>query len=189
MRYIVNNNYEDISLDGILEYMYDTEIFVHTEFSWDKFYEKSEKYLADYLLKDHNDVCLSDEAGHIPNINDELIKNNTDKSIVQLFEFDKLKHEFGIDLDEYMTENLSYEKKKNKLSDERTNTIRKMYDYNATEAKSSMVPSTKEEIGNWYIVGFPKIEDLERVFNIEDVYDLDIDYKIEVADIDKKYRW
>lgn len=53
MRYIVNNN-EDISLDEILEYMHDTGIFAHTEISWDKFYEKPEKYLAEYFLKDHN---------------------------------------------------------------------------------------------------------------------------------------
>ena len=139
-RYIVPME-DDMPLDDILEEMFCLGLFVHTSFNWDNLYEKPEDFLSDYLLEDHNDVCLVDEVGYIPYINDESI--NSKKSIIQLFQVKKLKHDLSVDLDEYVIDN---------LSDARAKVIREMYDYQGTHQRKVFVPNTKEEIYNWYIV-------------------------------------
>lgn len=178
-RYIVPME-DDTPLDDILEEMYDLGIFVHTPFNWDDLYEKPEDFLSNYLLEDHNDVCLVDEIGYIPYIDNESI--NSKKSIIQLFQFEKLKQDLSVDLDEYVIDNLTYEERKNNLSDARAKVIREMYDYKGNNSRKAFVPNTKEEIYNWYIVGFESLDKLEEMFNLADLYDAESAYKIYVED-------
>ena len=70
----------------------------------------------------------------------------------------------------------------------REEVIRKMYQYKAEEDDMAIVPDTLEVIDNWYVFGFDTVENLEKVFDIEDVYDMDIDVKFYPKDmyIEKK---
>jgi len=60
----------------------------------------------------------------------------------------------------------------------RAEAIKSMYQYHATEEEQTIIPETFELIDNWYVEGFPSIEKLEAVFDVEDVYDMDIDFKV-----------
>jgi acyl carrier protein len=60
----------------------------------------------------------------------------------------------------------------------REEAIKSMYQYKATEDDQTVVPHTFELIDNWYIEGWDSIEKLEAIFNVEDLYDMDIDLKI-----------
>ena len=54
------------------------------------------------------------------------------------------------------------------------------YLYNA-EGRQLGIPSDKDSfeiIDNWYIDGFDSIEKLEAMFDVEDLYDMDIELKI-----------
>ena len=61
--------------------------------------------------------------------------------------------------------------------------IKSMYNYKGTEENQNIVLGTFEIIDNWYIDGFESIEKLEIIFDIEDLYDLDIDLKIYPKDL------
>lgn len=65
---------------------------------------------------------------------------------------------------------------------ERLVAIKKMYNHEAIEEDVIMLEDG-EIIDNWYILGFQRIEDLETNFNIEDLYDLDLDAKLYIKDI------
>jgi acyl carrier protein len=56
--------------------------------------------------------------------------------------------------------------------------IKSMYHYKSTEEEQTVIPETLELIDNWYIDGFDSIEKLEAMFDVEDLYDMDIDLKI-----------
>jgi len=60
----------------------------------------------------------------------------------------------------------------------REEVIKSMYTYKSTEEAYGIVPDSFEVIYNWYIDGFNSIEKLEALFDIEDLYDMDIDLKI-----------
>ena len=60
----------------------------------------------------------------------------------------------------------------------REEAIKSMYQYQAIEDDQTVVPHTFELIDNWYIEGWDSIEKLEAVFELEDLYDMDIDLKI-----------
>ena len=60
----------------------------------------------------------------------------------------------------------------------RENAIKSMYQYKAIEDDQTVVPYTFELIDNWYIEGWDSIEKLEALFDVEDLYDMDIDLKI-----------
>ena len=60
----------------------------------------------------------------------------------------------------------------------REDVIKSMYQYQAIEDDQAVIPETFELIDNWYIEGFPSIEKLDALFDIEDLYDMDIDLKI-----------
>ena len=60
----------------------------------------------------------------------------------------------------------------------REDVIKSMYQYKAIEDDQAVIPQTFELIDNWYIEGFPSIEKLDTLFDIEDLYDMDIDLKI-----------
>ena len=60
----------------------------------------------------------------------------------------------------------------------RENAIKSMYQYKATEDDQTVVPCTFELIDNWYIEGWDSIEKLEALFDVEDLYDMNIDLKI-----------
>ena len=60
----------------------------------------------------------------------------------------------------------------------REDVIKSMYQYQAIEDDQAVIPETFELIDNWYIEGFPSIEKLDVLFDIEDLYDMDIDLKI-----------
>lgn len=64
----------------------------------------------------------------------------------------------------------------------RKKAIIKMYHYQSTEPRAMILPKTGEVIYNWYIAGFPNIEDLEKLAKICYLYDHDIDGKIFVKD-------
>lgn len=65
---------------------------------------------------------------------------------------------------------------------ERLEAIKSMYNHEAIEEDVIMLEDG-EIIDNWYILGFQKIEDLEQNFNIEDLYDLDLDAKVYIKDM------
>jgi hypothetical protein len=60
----------------------------------------------------------------------------------------------------------------------REEAIKSMYHYKSTEEEQTVIPETLELIDNWYVDGFDTIEKLETMFNVEDIYDMDIDLKI-----------
>ena len=60
----------------------------------------------------------------------------------------------------------------------REEAIRSMYHYKSTEEEHLAIPHSFEIIDNWYIDGFDSIEKLEAMFDIEDLYDMDIELKI-----------
>jgi len=60
----------------------------------------------------------------------------------------------------------------------REKAIKSLYHYKATEDDQTVVPHTFELIDNWYIEGWDSIEKLEAIFDVEDLYDMDIDLKI-----------
>jgi hypothetical protein len=60
----------------------------------------------------------------------------------------------------------------------REDVIKSMYQYKAIEDDQAVIPETFELIDNWYIEGFSSIEKLDTLFDIEDLYDMDIDLKI-----------
>jgi len=65
----------------------------------------------------------------------------------------------------------------------REDAIKSMYHYKSTEEEHLAIPHSFEIIDNWYIDGFTSIEKLEAMFNIEDLYDMDIELKIYPKDI------
>ncbi len=60
----------------------------------------------------------------------------------------------------------------------REDAIKSMYHYKSTEEEQTIIPDTFELIDNWYIDGFDSVEKLEAMFDVEDLYDMDIDLKI-----------
>jgi len=60
----------------------------------------------------------------------------------------------------------------------REDVIKSMYTYKSTEEAYGIVPDSFELIDNWYIEGWNSIEKLEAIFDIEDLYDMDLDLKI-----------
>ena len=60
----------------------------------------------------------------------------------------------------------------------REDVIKSMYTYKSTEEAYGIVPDNFEVIDNWYIEGWNSIEKLEAIFDIEDLYDMDLDLKI-----------
>jgi len=65
---------------------------------------------------------------------------------------------------------------------ERLEAIRSMYNYEAKEEDVIMLEDG-EIIDNWYIIKFPNVEELGSRFDIEDLYDLDLDAKVYIKDI------
>ena len=60
----------------------------------------------------------------------------------------------------------------------RKDAIRSMYHYKSTEEEHLAIPHSFEIIDNWYIDGFESVEKLEAMFDVEDLYDMDIELKI-----------
>ena len=60
----------------------------------------------------------------------------------------------------------------------REEAIKSMYHYKSTEEEQTIVSDTFELIDNWYIDGFKSVETLGSLFDIEDLYDMDIELKI-----------
>ena len=60
----------------------------------------------------------------------------------------------------------------------REEAIKSMYHYKSTEEEQTIVSDTFELIDNWYIDGFKSVETLGALFDIEDLYDMDIELKI-----------
>jgi hypothetical protein len=139
-------------------------------------YVEEEKYLGDYISEDYNDVCFVDEVGYIP-----CIEMST-KNVIQLMEIEKIKYDLNIDIDSYRMTQETTEEKKKKYSSNRTKTIRSMYDYQGKVAKIGVVQNTGEKILSWYVHGFDTVEKVENVFALEDIYDMDIDFKVYVED-------
>ena len=67
----------------------------------------------------------------------------------------------------------------------REDAIKSMYHYKSTEEEHLAIPHSFEIIDNWYIDGFESVEKLEAMFEIEDLYDMDIDLKIYPKDMFK----
>ena len=65
----------------------------------------------------------------------------------------------------------------------RKEVIRSMYHYHSKEEYIAVVPGTAEIIDNWYVEGYEMVEKLEKVFDIEDVYDNDLNLKIFIKDL------
>ena len=65
----------------------------------------------------------------------------------------------------------------------RGNAIKSMYHYKSTEEEHLAIPHSFEIIDNWYIDGFESVEKLEAMFDVEDLYDMDIELKIYPKDI------
>ena len=65
----------------------------------------------------------------------------------------------------------------------RKDVIKAMYQFEATEEDMMVVPDSQEVIHNWYIIAFPEIEALEKLFDIEDLYDAEPSYKVYVKDL------
>lgn len=86
--YVITSE-DDTSVDDIIEEMYKLGIIDTTEVLWDDLQGRPEEFLSNYLLKDHNDVCLVDKVGYLPDISDELIQKS-DKSVMHLFQFEKI---------------------------------------------------------------------------------------------------
>jgi len=60
----------------------------------------------------------------------------------------------------------------------REDAIKSMYHYKSTEEEQTIIPDTFELIDNWYIDGFKSVDELEKLFDVEDLYDMDIELKI-----------
>ena len=163
-------------VDDFMEEMYESIVYVPSSVYQEDLYEETKKYLGDYLSKDHNDVCFADEVGYIPYI------ESSEKNVIQLMEFEKIKHDLNIDVDLYSIATKTTEEKTKKYSDNRIKIIRSMYDYQGKVAKTGVVQNTGERIHSWYVHGFDTVEKIENVFVLEDIYDMDIDFKVYVED-------
>jgi len=64
----------------------------------------------------------------------------------------------------------------------REDAIKSMYHYKSTEEHLA-IPNSFVIIDNWYIDGFESVEKLEAMFDIEDLYDMDIELKIYPKDM------
>ena len=139
-------------------------------------YVEEEKYLGDYISEDYNDVCFVDEVGYIPYVESSI------KNVIQLMEIEKIKHDLNIDINSYSIAHTTTEEKEKRYSSNRIKTIRSMYDYQGKVAKTGIVQNTGEKIFSWYVCGFDTVEKLEDIFDVEDLYDMDIDFKVFVED-------
>ena len=139
-------------------------------------YVEEEKYLGDYISEDYNDVCFVDKVGYIPYVESSI------KNVIQLMEIEKIKHDLNIDINSYSIAHTTTEEKEKRYSSNRIKTIRSMYDYQGKVAKTGIVQNTGEKIFSWYVCGFDTVEKLEDIFDVEDLYDMDIDFKVFVED-------
>ena len=145
------------------------------------------QHIIKKLLRENEDIYRLEEVVQVPFIEKEegyeaicswfaygISSNKIRGSPMHVIE--RLYDCVGVSIEEYWQKNKN--KKVKTMTTTREEAIKSMYHYKSTEEEHLAIPETFEIIYNWYIDGFDSIEKLEAMFDVEDLYDMDLELKI-----------